>query len=165
MNGSEFAVSLSLGQSKGRNPNTMKSPHFFALLLASLLLGGCATVDSRISRNQVEFNTWPAAVQAKIRTGNVDLGFTREQVGVALGEPDKVYSRKTIDKEQEIWAYFDNRPQFAIGLGVGTGLHSGAYTGTMGGVVRDRQRDRLDESTRVVFEAGKVVALEARTKS
>ncbi len=135
----------------------MKSHLSLILLLGSIALGGCASVETRISRHQSEFDSWPAEVQDKIRAGNIDLGFTPDQVRVALGEPDKIYSRKSAEKEEEIWAYFDSRGRFSFGVSVGSHGRGGA----IGGVVRERQEDRLDDATRVVFEADKVVALES----
>jgi hypothetical protein len=131
----------------------------FPLFLAVVLLAGCATVDSRIRKHQAAFDSWPAQVQATIRAEKVDLGFIPEQVRVALGDPDRVFLRKTSEGEAEVWAYYDRGPRFSIGLGVG----SGGYGGSMGrGVVYDRQYDRIDDAVRVVFEGGVVTSVEAR---
>lgn len=129
-------------------------------LLAVILLAGCATVDSRIRKHQAAFDSWPAQVQATIRAERVDLGFTPEQVRVALGDPDRVFMRKTKEGEAEVWAYYDRGPRFSLGLGVG----SGGYSSVGGGVVYDRQYDRIDDAVRVVFEGGVVTAVEARLK-
>ncbi|MCC6416057.1 MAG: hypothetical protein IT582_09115 [Opitutaceae bacterium] len=131
------------------------------LLLAALLLAGCETVANRISKNQAVFDAWPAQVQATIRAERVDLGFTPDQVRIALGAPDRVYARKTSAGEAEVWAYFDRRPQFSIGVGMGSGGYGG---GLGGGVVYDRQYDRMDDAQRVVFEGGVVTAVEARVE-
>lgn len=128
------------------------------VMLFSLLLVGCATVDTRIRENQTAFNSWPADVQAKIRAGRVDLGFTPEQVRVALGEPDRMFTRKSSTGEAEVWAYFDNRPRFSFGVGVG----SGGYSGAAGGVTYDRTYERMDDAIKVIFEGGVVTSVEAR---
>jgi hypothetical protein len=129
------------------------------LLLPLLLLAGCATVDSRIRKHQAVFDSWPANVQAMVRAEKVDLGFTPEQVRVALGDPDRVFSRKSGEGEAEVWAYYDRGPRFSLGLGVGSGGYSSSVGG---GVVYDRQYDRIDDAVRVVFEGGVVTAVEAR---
>ena len=139
----------------------MKSSLFFTLLLGLLVLVGCASVDTRISRNQTAFDAWPSDVQAKVRQEKVDLGFTPEQVEMALGEPSRIYSRKSEEGEAEIWAYYDLKPKFSIGLGVG----SGGYRGAMGGVSTSSQYDRLEDATKIVFEQGEVFALESRVKN
>lgn len=128
------------------------------LLLSLLLLSGCATVDSRIRKHQAAFDSWPASVQAMVRAEKVDIGFTPEQVRVALGEPDRIFTRKSSEGEAEVWAYYDRGPRFSLGLGVG----SGGYSSVGGGVVYDRQYDRIDDAVRVVFEGGVVTGVEAR---
>lgn len=133
--------------------------YLIPLLLSVLLFSGCASVDSRIRQNQAAFNSWPTQVQATIRAEKVDLGFTPAQVRVALGDPDRIFTRKSSDGEAEVWAYYDRGPRFSLGLGVGSGGY-GSSVG--GGVVYDRQHDRIDDATRVVFEGGVVTAVEAR---
>ncbi len=126
-----------------------------------LAISGCATTESRISKNQAVFDSWPSEVQSSIRAGEVKLGFTPEQVRVALGEPDRVYSRVSAEGESEVWAYFDPGPKFSIGVGVGSG---GYNSGVGGGVSYKQRHNRSEEATRVVFTDGKVVAIEAQTE-
>lgn len=132
--------------------------YLFPWLLVVTLLAGCATVETRIRKNQAVFDSWPTQVQAYVRAEKVDLGFTPDQVRVALGEPDRIFERKTEAGEAEVWAYYDRGPRFSFGLGVGTG----GYVGSAGGVAYDRQYERLDDATRVVFEGGLVTSVEAR---
>lgn len=129
-------------------------------LALALVISGCATTESRISKNQAAFDSWPAEVQSSIRAGKVKIGFTTEQVRVALGEPSRVYSRQSVEGESEVWAYFDPGPKFTIGVGVGSG---GYGSGASGGVGYTQRSDPSEGATRVVFTDGVVVAIEART--
>lgn len=122
------------------------------------LLVGCASVDSRIRKGQADFDRWPAEVQAAIRAERVEVGFTPEQVEMALGRPSRVYTRTTAAGEEEIWAYYERKPGFSFGMAVG----SGGYQGVGGGVTYDKRYDSLDDATRIVFKDGKVSTIELR---
>jgi hypothetical protein len=137
----------------------MKTTLSTLLLILTLAGGGCASVDTRISQNQAAFNEWSPAVQATIRAGKVDLGFTPKQVKVALGEPDRIFTRTTEEGTADIWAYYDKKPSFSIGLGVGSG---GLGAGVGGGVAYDRQDERFADAVRVVLVQGKVTAVETK---
>jgi hypothetical protein len=138
----------------------MKKPKLLFLVLAALAVAGCSTVDSRIAKHQPEFDSWPPAVQQKVRAGQVDLGFTPAQVFMALGDPDRKYTRTIAQGTTEVWAYRDDRPTFSFGLGVGSAGGSSAY-GAGVGVTTGGDRD--DDKLRVIFSDGKVTALESRT--
>jgi hypothetical protein len=138
----------------------VKKTKFPFLGLAALVVAGCSTVDSRISGHQPEFDSWPPAVQQKVRAKQVDLGFTMAQVFVALGEPDRKYTRTTAQGTTEVWAYRDDRPTFGFGFGMGAAGGSSAY-GAGVGVATGGDRD--DDKLRVIFADGKVAALESRT--
>ncbi len=127
-------------------------------LSASFLALGCSTVDSRAKEHAAAFNSWPPAVQQKVRAGQVDVGFTDEMVRVALGDPERKVTRTTASGQAEVWIYGDKSPKFSIGLGLGS-VHGN--TGVGGGVtVGDTWRD--DEAMRVILEGGKVTAIERR---
>ena len=79
------------------------------LLVASLI--GCATPKSRIQRNQELFDTFPPDIQEKIRAGEVDLGFDQDMVSIALGKPDREYTRRTQDGTVSIWSYTQHYTQ------------------------------------------------------
>jgi hypothetical protein len=124
-----------------------------------LLVTSCSTPASRISKNQEEFFEWPVAVQEKIRAGEIDLGFTPEQVQMALGKPDRVATRTDHDGVGEVWSYPSKRPHFSFGVGVGT---SSGHTSTGVGVATGT--DHSDETMRIVFAGGRVSAIETPTK-
>jgi len=134
------------------------------LLLTALLataLAACSGPSSRIKKHQAEFDAYPADVQQKIRAGQVDVGFTDQQVALALGRPDRIYARKTETSQQEVWAYGGSYgSRVGVGLAVGTG---GGPTYTSGGVTADTGPG-IDhgEKTRVVLQNGVVVAVESR---
>lgn len=140
---------------------------FFFLPVATLgvWLAGCSTVDLRIARNREVFSTWPPAVQEKVAAGQIDLGFTSDQVRVALGEPDRVFTRTTADGTSEVWSYRDRRPRFGFGVGVGGGGFHGRH-GTFGGVgIGTGGGYYDDEKLGVVFDrTGRVTAIEQRHK-
>lgn len=137
------------------------------LLVACLAFAGagCSTVDSRIARNRELFSSWPAEVQQKIAAGQIDIGFTTDQVRVALGEPDRIFTRTTADGTSEVWSYRDRRPRIGFGVGVGMGgwhgsrgVGGGVGIGTGGGY-------QEDEKLGVVFDrAGQVSAVEERRR-
>ena len=124
----------------------------------SLFAAGCASVESRVKDHQSAFDAWPADVQQKVQAGQVEMGFTQEMVEVALGKPDRVSSRKTNAGQADVWIYSDKGPNFSIGFGVGSfGSSGGAAAGV---TVGDDFRD--DEHMRVIFDSGRVTAIETR---
>jgi len=66
-----------------------------AAFLAAAALAACSTPEARIRGHQAEFNAYPAEVRQKIRMGKAAVGFSPEQVKLALGEPDRFYTRKS----------------------------------------------------------------------
>lgn len=128
----------------------------FAPALLALGLLACATPASRISSQQSIFDSYPAEVQQKIRAGEAGIGFTPEQVRLALGEPGDIYSRQTEQGESEVWVYRDSKP----GLSFGLGTYSGGSTGVGGGIGIGTGGGRAEDKLRVTFEAGQVTAIE-----
>lgn len=127
-------------------------------LALALAFAGCSTPDSRIEKNSAAFAGYPPAVQAKIRAGEVDVGFTTEMVQLALGKPDRVIRRRTAAGESEVWIYADKSPTFSFGVGIGGGGHHSGGGVAVGASTDGDRDDRL----RVVFDAGKVAAIERR---
>lgn len=131
----------------------------FAFALVAVL-AGCSSVSSRISRDRTAYESYPLAVREKIAAGQVDVGFTPEQVRMALGNPDRVATRTTPDGTSEIWGYRKKAPRFSFGVGVGVGGGGGSTrVGTGVGVTTGGERYD-DERLRVVFERGEVIATE-----
>lgn len=131
----------------------------FAAFAAIVALAACSTTSSRIQGKQAEFDRYPAEAQQKIRAGEVGVGFTQEQVRLALGEPSRTYTQQTAAWESEVWAYQDSKPAFSFGLGGysggGTSVGGGVGVGTGG---------NSDDKVRVTFVGGLVTAVEQVTK-
>jgi len=150
---------------------SFRLPLTFVAALLALVFSGCSTPAGRITKNQEAFDSWPVEVREKVRAGQVDLGFTPEQVLVALGKPTRTYAHKSENGEAEIWAYSGKSGKWPIGLsvGLGAGRSSGGYWGggsSTGGAIGINTgsygRGAVDEALRVIFEGGLVVAVEAR---
>lgn len=132
-------------------------PLLFAGALLVALGSGCSsTPDKRISKNPEVFQEWPVAIQEKVRSGQVDLGFTPEQVKMALGAPDRTFTRTNNDGTTEIWAYRDRGPRFSFGVGLGFG---GGNT-AVGTGISTTTGYREDEKLHVLFTGGRVSAIE-----
>jgi hypothetical protein len=142
----------------------MKSSCFSVIisLFALVMFAGCATQSSRIKANQAVFDALPPETQAAIRASKVELGYTQTMVVIALGAPDRRYTRTTQAGQTEVWAYRDKGPSFSIGLGVGGGS---GRTGVGGGIGVSTAGDRDEDKMRVVFDAdGKVAAVEKASR-
>jgi hypothetical protein len=123
-----------------------------------LLLAGCVTTPAeRIEKDRTAYASWPPAVQARVRAGEIAPGFTPAQVRMALGEPDHVYDRTTASGTAEIWGYRSHQPRFSIGIGV---MGGGGSTRVGGSTVMSSGGPYNDEILRVVFENGTVSAIE-----
>jgi hypothetical protein len=133
---------------------------FLLVLTMSLLMlvASCASTESRVRRHQTEFEAWPADVQQKVKAGRVDVGFTPAMVRVALGDPERTFTRTTAQGAAEVWVYAEQGPKFSFGIGMGSMRGSSAVGG--GVTVGDTFRD--NEAMRVVFENGRVSAIETR---
>jgi hypothetical protein len=144
----------------------MKPKLFLPILaLGALFFVGCSSVDSRIAKNRDLFNTWPPAVQDKVVVGKIDIGFTADQVRVALGEPDRIWSRSSADGTSQVWSYRDRGPRFSFGVGMGMGSfgHRGGSFGSIGVGTGTGYLD--DEKMGVVLDAsGRVSSIETRAK-
>ena len=134
------------------------------IVLAALLLAlaGCATAPAdRIAQNQSTFDSWPAEVQAKIRGGQVGIGFTEEQVRVALGDPERVITRTTEKGIAMVWAYSQRGPRFSFGLGIAGG---GGHTGYGAGIAMNDGPYFSGDAMHVVFMDHTVVSIETTKK-
>jgi hypothetical protein len=130
------------------------------LVLAAflLLLAGCATTSAdRIAQNRSTFDSWPAEVQGKIRAGQVALGFSEEQVLMALGDPDRTIARTTEQGTAIVWAYSHRGPQVSFGLGMAGGS---GHTGYGAGVAINDRPYFNGDAMHVVFMDHKLVSIE-----
>lgn len=130
-----------------------------AILTAVVLLAGCATPQTRIASNRALYDSLAAEDQALIQEGQVAVGFTPEMVKLALGEPDRVYSRTDKSGRSESWAYTSYR------LGDGRRIYGGYYHSWYRWrypfyndyTFYDRE---VYERTKIVFKNGRVDSIE-----
>ncbi len=137
------------------------------LPLALLLLMGCATPESRIHRNQEYFDTLPEAAQTRIRSGQIDLGFTPEMVRIALGEPQRRVLRRTPAVEAEIWYYLDTLRSYERQRADLDGLRisgPGGLRAVSGSAWVNVMHEREVVRARVEFQGGVVIAIEEPAK-
>jgi hypothetical protein len=145
---------------KAKNPVMNTARPAFSLL-ALLLVVACSSPESRIQASAAAFNAWPADVQQKVKAGQVDVGFTEEMVVVALGGPDGKSTRTAAEGTSEVWTYLDHGPRFSIGVGMGSARGGTVYGGAV--AVGD-DGFRAEEKMRVIFNGGRVTAIERRKK-
>lgn len=81
----------------------------FLIALIALLGAGCATPESRIKKNPEIFQALPPEIQENVRQGRIDMGYPKEAVQIALGRPDREYSRRTAAGQTDVWAYTAER--------------------------------------------------------
>ncbi|MDR0993871.1 MAG: hypothetical protein LBN38_04815 [Verrucomicrobiota bacterium] len=144
----------------------MKTLHAFSCslsFLTLLCLAGCATVEKRIEKNRDYFDSLPVAAQARIRGGQIDIGFTPPMVRIALGDPDRRLMRRSAGNETEIWLYLDTEQRYVRqradidGLSVaGAGGIRVAGGSAWINVLQEREYIR----SRVEFQHGRVVLIE-----
>ncbi|MCX7819508.1 MAG: hypothetical protein N2652_09955 [Kiritimatiellae bacterium] len=86
--------------------------HLMLAGAAALMVSGCATTpQDRIRRHAELFASFPPEIQAKVRAGRVEPGFTPDMVRIALGRPDRVITRLTPEGETVVWVYTDAVPE------------------------------------------------------
>ncbi|MFH0953387.1 MAG: hypothetical protein V1873_03560 [Verrucomicrobiota bacterium] len=81
----------------------------YLLVLAAVVgaAAGCSTPASRIREKADLFATLAPDVQSRLRHGTVEVGDTRDMAYIALGHPDRMYTRTTATGKSEVWAYVD----------------------------------------------------------
>ena len=133
----------------------------------ALLLAGCATPEKRIQQNQDVFDTFPVAAQARIRGGQIDLGFTPDMVRIALGDPQHKALRRVAAGETEIWLYFDSIRRYdrqRVDID-GLSLSGPGGRRSMGGSAWiNVEQTREFVRARVEFQNGVAVAIEEPVK-
>ena len=127
---------------------------------ATLLLAACAsTPASRIADQPAIFARYPSAVQQKILSGQIEVGFTADMVRLALGEPSRKFIRQAGTGESEVWIYHDDSPRFSVGLGLGS---VGRHSATGVGVASSTGGYDPEERMRVTFRDGQVSEIDVR---
>lgn len=89
----------------------MRAALFAGAAILLQLAGGCMSPAARIKRHPDLFNSFPAEVQEKVSQGIIETGYTPDMVYIALGRPDRTYSRNVVSgadgkaKVSEVWSY------------------------------------------------------------
>ena len=99
------------------------------LLLAGLfLVGGCATVDSRVVKNQALFESLDAETQATLLSGRTKLGYTTAMTYIALGAPDEIRRKQSEDGDSTTWVYRYSSPGlYSSAFHVQSAFHHGGH--------------------------------------
>lgn len=135
-----------------------------AALAVLVLAAGCvSTPERRIAKHPELFAGFAPGVQAQIRRGEIDIGFTPDMVRLALGTPSRVVVRKTAAGTVDVWLYTALRYGTLV-RPVPTGY---TYRGRDGRIHHDYAMDAMDVGRseeyvvlRIEFEDGKVRAIE-----
>ncbi|HHX98990.1 MAG: hypothetical protein WAQ74_07355 [Kiritimatiellia bacterium] len=135
-----------------------------ALFLLALMPGCASTPAQRIAQNQELFDSFPVADQARIRGGQIDLGYSPDMVRIALGTPQQRYIRRiTGGNTREIWIYLATQSRYERQRADIDGLTVSGPGGTrsVGGsawISVWQERDFI--RYRIEFHNGAVVAIE-----
>lgn len=130
-----------------------------ALLASALLFAACAgTPQARIEKNPAAFAALSPEQQQKVETGAVSVGFDAPAVELALGKPDRIVERETVEGATQIWVYYravsdTYSPGFCS---PGFPYYGYAYP-CRPAIFAPTQ---YEERTRVVFKDGQVVSVE-----
>lgn len=131
-------------------------PFLAALALACLIGCQSPSLSERIAAKQDAFDSWPADVQQAVAAGEIEVGFYREQVRMAWGEPDYIGTETTAEGKVERWVYEKKSPAIGIGLGVGSFGGGGGVGGSVGTTVGGDS----DIIAIARFQEGQVVSFE-----
>jgi len=133
------------------------------IAVAGFIVSGCASPDYRIKKNPELFATFPPEVQALVQQGQIDIGFEPEMVRMALGEPNRVYTRQTAGDMIEVWSYTGRNTttdRQRVNTDVRYRDNTGRYRTANDWVWVDVARETEYERVRVEFVAGKVSAID-----
>jgi hypothetical protein len=83
--------------------------HFLMVAVLCGMAGCVSTPARRIEKEPGVFASFPPEIQARVQKGEVDIGFTRDMVRLAVGRPDRVHARTTETGQVEIWIYMGSR--------------------------------------------------------
>jgi hypothetical protein len=78
---------------------------FVALTSGALILGGCATPQTRISQHPEIYRRLSARDQALVTQGQIRGGMTMDAVWLAWGTPDEQIPDHMGDRLSETWLY------------------------------------------------------------
>ncbi|MDF3056990.1 MAG: hypothetical protein K0R17_1205 [Rariglobus sp.] len=76
-----------------------------ALLVLTVWGAGCASPDARIKRSPEIFARLTPEQQALVKEGKVAIGFDADAVRLAVGAPDRTWTRTDAAGVSEVWSY------------------------------------------------------------
>jgi hypothetical protein len=137
----------------------------FALAAGLAVLAGCSTPESRIKENPAAYARLTPEQQQLIKDGKVAIGFDKEMVKLALGDPDRIRERTDANGTSEVWSYVTYEGD--DGLLLYTGYYHRYYYGfgdPFYPYYLAYPHRREHEHFRVVFREGRVVFIENEKK-
>jgi hypothetical protein len=87
----------------------------------ALFFGGCATPESRISKNPDLYHSLPARQQQLVAQGQIAPGMGRDAVWLAWGAPGQKVNGYARGNATESWVYFTTTTAYPYGYGYGYG--------------------------------------------
>ena len=147
----------------------MKKPVKILLILTLVAgLSGCATPERRIQKSQEIFAGFPAEVQENVRRGEIDVGYTKDMVRIALGNPDRVYMKRTRERTTETWAfvkiYFEPDRYYPDYYPSHGPYRDDVRWRESEWFFWERDRERESEYLRIEFENDRVISIEQITR-
>jgi hypothetical protein len=129
-------------------------------------MAGCSTPETRIRANPEAFNRLTPEEQNLIREGRVGIGFNAEMVRLAVGDPDRIWTRTDTEGATESWSYttYETYDGFPLYRGFYHRYYGGWYNSYYPYYLSyPARRDR--EVFKVVFKEGRVVAIEQESRA
>ena len=83
----------------------MKTSFLFAVVLMALVAGCATTPDKRIGQSPEVFARLTPEQQALVKQGKVAVGFDADAVLLAVGSPDRKWTRMDAAGTREVWSY------------------------------------------------------------
>ena len=136
---------------------------WMVVMITPLFLTGCATPESRINKNPELFAIYPPEAQNLIQQGKINLGFTSDMVTMAMGQPNRIYTRATSGETIEVWSYTAKTTTMdrqRVNADFRYRDSSGRTRTTTDSVWVDVARETEYERFRVEFKDGKVSAID-----
>jgi outer membrane protein assembly factor BamE (lipoprotein component of BamABCDE complex) len=145
----------------------MKTSRLITCAAAALglsLIVGCATPDSRIKESPDVFARLNPDQQALVKAGQIAIGFDKDAVRLALGDPERVTVQTTPAGSREVWHYITYEDYQGVVIYGGYWHRYRGWGGPLyyGGVpYYNGYPARVHEHLRVVFDLqGRVVEFE-----
>jgi len=74
-------------------------------MIALLVATGCSTFESRSKQKATVFNSLDTATRERLKTGEILMGDTTDEVYIALGKPDEQRNTTTAAGHTTHWIY------------------------------------------------------------